>query len=197
MKKILASLFILCYIQYGITQSCSDGTYSYNDIAPILDTKCGGCHGSAGGLSVSPYSELLMGGDNCGPGVTPGDASAAASSLIDKTQHSIGGPDSNCGNNMPQGGSPLSATEFLAIETWIVAGAQETCPTTACPPDLNLSGTEMNRIANASGGLISSDQIIAANVVVDYDATTEILLSSSFEVTSPAIFHAFISGCIN
>lgn len=198
MKNLSVLIFVLCFIEYSFTQSCTDNSYSYvDDIAPILMAKCGGCHGGVSGFNVSPYASLLAGGNSCGPAVTPGDPSAAASSIIDKTQHSNGGPDANCGNNMPRSGPPLTAAEFLAIETWIAQGAQETCPSTGCPPVLNLTGIETSSIAYASGGLITSDQIIAANVVVDYDATTEILLSEGFEVSVTAIFHAFIDGCGN
>lgn len=110
-------------------QSCGDGSISYDDdIAPILSTKCGGCHGTQGGYNVGTYANTIAGGTFCGPAVTPGDASATASSLIDKTQWVNGGAAANCGNNMPTGGTPLTAAEFTLIESWIATGAQESCP---------------------------------------------------------------------
>jgi len=198
MRILFVSFLFLYLITPSITQSCSNNTYSYeDDIAPILIAKCSNCHGGVSGYNVTTYANLLAGGNNCGPGVTPGDASASASSIIDKTQHSNGGPNASCGSNMPTGGTPLTPTEFLALETWIADGAQESCPNTACPSYLNLTGTESSSIAYVSGGSVSSNQNIAANVVVDYDATTEILLNQGFEVDSTAIFHAFINGCSN
>jgi len=110
-------------------QSCADGSYSFDDdIAPILTAKCGNCHGNQGGYSVATYASTLAGGTNCGPAVTPGTATAAASSLIDKTQFVNGGANAACGANMPTSGTPLTAAEYLAIEAWIAAGAQESCP---------------------------------------------------------------------
>ncbi len=114
-----------------ILGSCTDGSISYNDdIQSILVAKCAPCHTTSGtsGFFVNTYAGLIAGGNNCGAGVTSGDASAAASSLIDKTQWVNNGTNATCGNNMPTSGTPLTAAEFQLIEAWITAGAQEACP---------------------------------------------------------------------
>jgi len=67
----------------------------------------------------------------------------------------------------------------------------------ACPPDLDLTGTQSNNSDYASGGYISSDQVINSPAEVDYDATTEISLLQNFEVQAGAVFHAYINGCGN
>ena len=123
-------IFIFGVFQNLHSQSCADGSFSYdNDILPILAAKCGSCHtvNSTAGFNVLTYNALLAGGTACGPGVTPGDASPVASSLIDKTQWVIGANNAICGNNMPTAGTPLTPDEYLAIQTWISNGAQESC----------------------------------------------------------------------
>ncbi len=187
-----------------MSQSCSDGSYSFiDDIAPILNSRCAGCHGNSSGFNVSTYANVQAGGNNCGPGFTPFDASATASSLIDKLQWAIGGPNASCGNNMPLSGGPLTSAQFTAIQTWIMQGAQEECPPTNsnCPPDYTfngnggLTGTESGMIIYETDGIIESTQTIAATAVVDYNSAIEINLLEGFETILGAQFHAFIDGC--
>ena len=139
MKKLLTCLLVFCTIQYTNAQSCADGSFSFDDdIAPILVANCGGCHGNGmttggnGGYNVFTYNNVLAGGNMCGSAVTPGDATPTASSIIDKTQWAIGNPDATCGGNMPANGIPLTMADYMAIETWIAAGAQEACPANPC-----------------------------------------------------------------
>ncbi len=186
-----------------MSQSCSDGSYSFiDDIAPILNSRCAGCHGGVSGFNVATYADVQAGGNNCGPGFTPFDASATASSLIDKLQWAIGGPNATCGNNMPQSGGPVTSAQFTAIQTWILQGAKEECPTNSnCPPDYAFSGsgglvgTESGVTIYDTDGIIESTQTIAATGVVDYDSASEINLLQGFETIQEAQFHAFIDGC--
>lgn len=206
MKLFSHHLTLMCFIVFSFHhvsfgQSCSDGSYSFaDDIAPILNLRCSGCHGGLGGFNVSTYANVLAGGNNCGPGVTPGDATAAASSLINKLQWAVGGPNATCGSNMPQIGGPLTQDQFLAIESWISAGAPEFCPE-PCPPDLTfsggggLSGSESSVVIFQTDGAIESTQQILVGGVVDYNAGTMITLLEGFEVVQTAEFHAYIDGC--
>ncbi len=167
MKK---NYLLICMMLLGLSlsnhlhaQSCADGSVSYDDdIAPILAAKCGSCHGTQGGYSVANYASTLAGGNNCGPAVTPGDATAASSSLIDKTQWVNGGPNANCLNNMPTGGTPLTAAEFQLIETWITEGAQEACP---APPanDLCADAITLTVEANEACVPVSGDNTNATD----------------------------------
>jgi len=208
MKKIysiflgitIASLISISPIN---AQSCSDGSYSFaDDIAPILNSRCGGCHGSQGGFNVSTYANVLAGGNNCGPGVTPGNATDFASSLIDKLQWAVNRPDAACGSNMPRNQSPITSAQFFAIEAWIASGAQEFCPTSPCPPDYTfagnggLTGTETGTIVYETDGIIESTQTIDATAVVDYDSGIEIDLLEGFQTIAGAEFHAYIDGCM-
>ncbi len=200
---ILIVLFSNVSLSTIISQSCSDGSYSYDDdILPILVQKCAGCHGGVSGFTVTTYASLLAGGNNCGPGVTPGDPSAAGSSLIDKTQWVTNAPNASCGSNMPLAGTPLTIAEFNAIQTWIGDGAPEMCTQSPCPPDFSfsgaggLTGSETGTVSYETDGLIESTQLIASSANVDYDSGTAVHLFSGFEVVQGAQFEAFIDGCL-
>lgn len=78
-------------------------------IGPMLQEKCGTCHGSSGGLDLSTYESAMQGGDS-GPGFVPGDA--AASMIVVKQQE---------GNHFGQ----LSSEELQQVIDWINAGAPE------------------------------------------------------------------------
>ncbi len=84
------------------------------DILPLLQSKCGGCHGSMGGWSASDYTSVIESGVN-GPAVVPGDPT---NSLL--VQKLLGTQTS--GTIMPPGGS-LSEAEIQLIVNWILAGA--------------------------------------------------------------------------
>lgn len=79
--------------------------------------------------------------------------------------------------------------------------ANESCGS-ACPPTLNLTGTnagddtDANNMAdNESSGTITSDQMILATAVIDYDSATDIELMPGFETIIGSVFEAFIDGC--
>ncbi len=67
----------------------------------------------------------------------------------------------------------------------------------ACPAILNLTGSEVGIADYETSDSITSDQIIEATAIIDYDAVTEITLSFPFEVKLGATFEAFIDGCNN
>ncbi len=97
------------------------------DIQPLWDDDCTGCHGSghpsAGlDLSGSAYDSLI----NVGSGqadldlVEPGDADASYLwHKLNGTQEDAGGT----GVQMPRGLSPLSESDLSLIEEWITGGA--------------------------------------------------------------------------
>jgi cytochrome b subunit of formate dehydrogenase len=80
-------------------------------IDPMLQEKCGTCHGSSarGGLDISTYETAMQGGDS-GPGFVPGDS--AASLLVTVQQQ---------GDHFGQ----LSPEELQQLVDWIDAGAPE------------------------------------------------------------------------
>jgi cytochrome b subunit of formate dehydrogenase len=81
------------------------------DIGPMLQAKCGTCHGVAatGGLNLTTYAEAMQGA-NSGPVIIPGDS---AGSLIVTIQQAGGHP------------GQLTAEELAEVIQWIGAGAPE------------------------------------------------------------------------
>jgi cytochrome b subunit of formate dehydrogenase len=84
-------------------------TWTNGGIAQIFDKSCGACHGSAGGLSVTTYADLMKGGAQ-GIDIIPGDP--AGSPLV-KLQQSGKHP------------CLFSAGDLDKVITWIQSGAIE------------------------------------------------------------------------
>ena len=89
-----------------------------NDVQPIFNNSCTGCHGSTGGVNLSSFSALMgsVGNNYGGNLVVPGNADA--SGLVDKIE-----PNPQHGSRMPTNGT-LSPTQIQTIRTWINEGAQ-------------------------------------------------------------------------
>lgn len=89
-----------------------------DDVQPIFDRSCAGCHGNSGGVNLTSFSRLMgsVGNNYSDNVVVPGDADA--SGLVDKIE-----PNPQFGNRMPTGGS-LTPTEIQTIRTWINQGAE-------------------------------------------------------------------------
>jgi len=91
----------------------SGGPLTYvGTIGPLLQARCGGCHGDAGvqGLNLTTYQTTMNGGVN-GPVIIPGDP---ANSLIIQKQ-------SGAQPHFAQ----LSPDELALVSDWIKAGAPE------------------------------------------------------------------------
>jgi len=82
-------------------------------IQPVWNSNCTNCHGSSAGLSLSSYTNLML-GSSSGSVVISGDG---ANSLIVRKLKG------QAGSLMPLGGSALSASTITTIETWINQGA--------------------------------------------------------------------------
>lgn len=97
------------------------------DLAPVLASRCGGCHGNANPrsqFSVSTFARLRAGGDS-GPPVRPGRPDESL--LIAKLKGSASG------QRMPAGQDPLSVEVITKFETWISAGARFDGPNDSSP----------------------------------------------------------------
>lgn len=86
-----------------------------NTIGPLLAQRCGGCHGSSGGLSLATYEGALKGGRR-GPAIQPGKGEE---SLLVRA---LRGTEPGL-SRMPANRPPLSEDEIALISGWIDAGA--------------------------------------------------------------------------
>jgi hypothetical protein len=127
MKKVHLSFFAVALFLFTscLTNVEREDTDTFeqvsfrNDVFPILDTYCVGCHGATGGVNMSTYQNLMSStGNNWGTDVViPGNASG--SGLIDVLNSN---PQFNL-SRMPIGGPYLTANEIELISTWINEGA--------------------------------------------------------------------------
>lgn len=83
------------------------------DVAPLLVSRCAGCHirNARGGFSMASYEALMRGSDG---GVVFQPGKAAGSRLMEVLET----------GDMPRGAPPLSAEEQKLIADWINAGAR-------------------------------------------------------------------------
>lgn len=96
----------------GESSGASSGTLNWSaGIAPLLQSKCGMCHGAdtSTGLAFDSYESIMKGGTN-GPVVVPGDS---VNSSLFKVQ--------SAGGHFGQ----LTAEEIVRVQQWIDAGAPE------------------------------------------------------------------------
>ena len=107
-----------CGIADGDNSSCVN--YS-TEIQPIFDSKCTGCHGTYGGLSLASWDDLMSGDSNNGPLVISGDT--LNSKLIEKLR-----PNPTFGNGrMPQNDQNYftdNPSKLELIKIWILEGAK-------------------------------------------------------------------------
>lgn len=81
-----------------------------NDVWPIFQANCSGCHGASGGLNLASYDTLMAGGRH-GMVIVPGDAES--SRLVQYVES----------GRMPPSGNRLSTEEIQTIKDWVNAGA--------------------------------------------------------------------------
>ena len=97
------------------TQS-TGGTVSYaNDIAPLLQSRCGSCHGgnqTQADLNLLSYAALMSGSEN-GPVIIPGDATKSL--LVDLV----------ASQKMPKRGPKLTPDQVQLITDWVNQGASD------------------------------------------------------------------------
>lgn len=89
--------------------STTNATTWDNGIGAMLQSQCGACHGTSGGLSLATYADIMKGAAS-GPVITSGDPTT---SLIVKILEAGGHP------------GQLSTEELAALKAWIQAGAPE------------------------------------------------------------------------
>jgi hypothetical protein len=126
MRKLirLAALVAFCSSFTGAAPSTSraigaDDVSFLRDIAPIVTTRCAGCHGdkkAEGDYRLHTFEYLLLAGASGDAAVVPGKPaeSALLARLLD--------PDP--ATRMPQEDDPLSKEEIELVRRWIAGGAK-------------------------------------------------------------------------
>ena len=158
----------LCYPPYvdSVTTDIAGIDYSLS-IQPIFNQSCTGCHGSAGGLSLTSYNNVMNGG-NSGPVVIPGNH---LSSLLWQKINS---------GAMPPGNNPdLTESQISLIADWIDEGALNEEKTADFSLDVLVQ--DMEGIGNIQIALFDVEYPNEA-VVVDYTVAT---ISSEITLTIP------------
>lgn len=82
-------------------------TYA-NTVGQLLTTRCGACHGSSAGLTMTNY-ESLMAGSSTGPVIVPGDPDGSRIVQVQRAEHY----------------AQLSMPELEIVIEWIASGAPE------------------------------------------------------------------------
>jgi Tol biopolymer transport system component len=100
----------------------------YNDIRPVVQRSCQGCHHAGAkmsGLVLTEYEGILQGGQKHGAAVRPGapEESPILAYLSGKSEP-----------RMPMGGEPLPAEQIELLRLWIEQGATDDTPASARGP---------------------------------------------------------------
>ena len=114
-------------VQLGSVFAAEKPVSYYEDIRPILQANCQGCHQPAkdkGGYVMTDFKSLLAGGDSEKTAVVPKDA--AKSHLF-----ALITPNAKGEAEMPKGKKPLSKADVELIAKWIAAGAADDTPANA------------------------------------------------------------------
>ena len=102
----------------------------YNDIRPIIQNSCQGCHhpgAKMSGLVLTDYEGILQGGQKHGAALRAGDAaqSPVLGYLSGKNEP-----------RMPMGGAPLPDEQIDLFRRWIEQGAADDTPASAKGPEV-------------------------------------------------------------
>jgi hypothetical protein len=88
------------------------------DVAPLLASKCGSCHGpdaAESGFRIDDRAKAIAGGDSGSVGIVPGRPEESELFVRISTADKE--------SRMPAAGEPLSADEQALVKQWIAAGA--------------------------------------------------------------------------
>jgi hypothetical protein len=91
----------------------SAGVSFSTDVMPILKNSCIRCHGGeriSGGLNLTTYAALMMGGES-GAVVIPGDAAGSLLVMLSES------------GKMPKRGTKLTPEQVQILKDWVNAGA--------------------------------------------------------------------------
>ena len=127
--KLITIIFGLVFMVSACSDSGDDGgggggngptgTVVWEDVNPIFQANCVGCHGGNGGFYIDTYDNATTTGDHAPDVIIAGDP--ANSILIQALRGTA-----TVAAQMPKNQTPLSEDEILLIEQWITDGALET-----------------------------------------------------------------------
>lgn len=128
MRRAFLGLLLFCAFVHGAVanESSTDDVSYWNDVRPIFQAKCLGCHQPAkasGEYIMTEFSALLSGGESGETAVIPEDPDG--SYLVSQIT-SIDGQAA-----MPQDLPPLTDAEVDLVRKWIQQGAQDDTPASA------------------------------------------------------------------
>jgi len=119
-----------CVVPNGLgfvaSKAPSEAVSYYQDIRPILQANCQGCHQPAknkGGYVMTDFQKLLAGGEKDGVAIIPGNVAKGA--LLEQITPLNGTAE------MPKNKPPLPEHEIALIRRWIGEGALDDTPADA------------------------------------------------------------------
>ena len=194
MRYSLPTLLLLMLL------SCQSGQerVSFNDdVRPIFNAKCIGCHGGvkqAGGFGLVFRENALRETHGGGFAIVPGDA--AASELIKRARHP------NVELRMPLDAPPLSEAEISTLERWIDEGAEWQDHWAYLPANPPAAPTEYDGWATNDIDRYVATGLAEKGLTPTRVASDSILLRRvSFDLTGlpagPDLSVAFLSGAID
>lgn len=111
---------------------CGQGEVSFaNDVKPLLDARCIGCHNPSGegqhasALNLADYADIMK-GTQFGPVVVPGSSISSVLYMVvaGKTDPAIRMPPHHEESLAEGRGEPLSDAEIAMLAKWIDQGAK-------------------------------------------------------------------------
>ena len=150
---------------------CDTGIYGWADIGPLFEENgCTGCHGNSGGLDLTSFNSISLGGNKCGTNLLTGNNLVGVITItgFNGCSAPISGPRMN-----DRVGGAMDADELAMIQSWIDSGAPEFCQCLADAPDSDNDGVcdNMDRCPGYDNRLIGNqcndDQACTINDRID------------------------------
>lgn len=198
-KGSMAQMMQACEQPFGYVDNaddeCDQGQLGWQDVYPLFERSCTGCHinASAGGLNLGSYSLFAQGGNSCGAMLRSGTNLV---SVITVNGYQGCGTAISIPAMNSRTGQPLSNEELALLQSWIDGGSPESC-VDYCRDATIVSGEVLTgdityeQVKNT----LSSDAIINDSTKVTYDAGQGVELHEGFSVLRGALFIVKMDGC--
>jgi len=189
----LISLVLLLLSLQLQAQNCSSGELGWSDISNMLTVAgCTNCHGTAGGLNLTSYTDFVQGGIKCGSGITQGNTFLGVITI-----------DSYAGCRSPINGlsmnkrvdGALDSLDLLLIQRWINAGIPELCQNFCIEDEFITTALNNDSYHFEVDNILTANNSISNNANITYEARERINLDIGFSVDKISDFHALIGAC--